>query len=160
MRGSAYADSIVAGFQDPENSFMHAMTSESIPNKAEACRLANQFIKENLDKFHDLLSGPPAANPSGRRGDTNLRNTPSGPYFALGMAMHTVMDSTSPSHTGFQYWDNSQVSRHGPDSLGMFSRKHTEEGLSALLSNPSLMNHTLDLMSRALGGNLLECSCQ
>jgi hypothetical protein len=26
-------------------------------------------------------------------------------YFALGMALHPIMDSTSPSHSGFQGWE-------------------------------------------------------
>ncbi|MDD5206765.1 MAG: hypothetical protein PHS17_15175 [Desulfobacterales bacterium] len=62
-------------------------------------------------------------------------------YFALGMALHPVMDSTSPTHEGFQWWDNLM------DMPGYYSAYHwmTEQWyLDAEISR------TVDLMTGTL----------
>ena len=33
-------------------------------------------------------------------------------YYYLGQAMHPVMDSTSPTHEGFQIWDGTGILEH------------------------------------------------
>ncbi|MCP3999675.1 MAG: hypothetical protein GY727_02060, partial [Gammaproteobacteria bacterium] len=96
MHGSAFADSWTGGFQGPDYSYMHAMSSETL-SKAEACKLANQFINQNLGAYNDLLSGAMPTNALTDNG-WNLPNTLHNPYFLLGVAMHIVMDSTSPAH--------------------------------------------------------------
>ncbi|HEB56769.1 MAG TPA: hypothetical protein ENI98_10815 [Gammaproteobacteria bacterium] len=159
MRGSAYADSFFSGFQGEDYSFMHAMTSDAIPSKAEACRLANQYINQNLGYYNDLLSGSMTLNIGGHRGK-NLRNTLYNPYFRLGMAMHTVMDNTSPAHTGFQAWDSSQIGRHGDNIPLTPFGSQTEEDLNALLSRPDLIGQIVNNMSNAASnGQGLDCSC-
>lgn len=75
------------------------------------------------------------------------------------MAMHTIMDNTSPAHQGFQYWASGDAARHGPERFLGFERKHTLEGLPQLLANPGLIEETLDAMGRALQGGGLDCSC-
>ena len=52
--GSAFADSIMQGFQGPDKSFMHAMTSEALPGELLACLLANAYIQGKLDKYKNL----------------------------------------------------------------------------------------------------------
>ncbi len=159
MRGSAYADSFFAGFQGQNYSYMHAMTSKAIPSKKEACKLANQFIKKNMDNFYKLLSNPLPMENVGFRGG-NIPNTLDNPYYLLGMAMHTVMDNKSPAHAGFQPWDNSQVGRHGDDIPLTPFGSHTEEDLQSLISRPDLITQTLDDMSNLLiNGQLINCSC-
>ena len=142
MRGSRYADSLP--FQDDDHSYMHAMSSDSL-SRGEACGRANQFIQDGL------------FNPRHRPGRSNRNRN--GTYFNRGMGMHTVMDSTSPAHQGFQHWSNDQIPRHGPDSFMGIDRNHTEEGLTALLDNPGLIEQTLNLMDDAMNGAGLNCGC-
>ena len=54
----------------------------------EAKKLMDDYIKEHMKKYQEYLK-------QGKNEDA---------YFELGMALHPVMDSTSPTHTGFQVW--------------------------------------------------------
>jgi hypothetical protein len=135
--GSAYADSILAGNQADHLSYMHAMTSNDIPNKREACELMNAFVKKNMEAY--------------RKGVSNA-------YFRLGVAMHAVMDSTAPPHRGFKYWEKSQTRYHGPDKF-IINRPKTQEGLKALIANPALVRETIELMNKVMSGEYIDCRC-
>jgi hypothetical protein len=63
----------------------------------EASRLMNEFVHQKVNEYKTLLS----------QGKTEEA------YFRLGEAMHPLMDSTSPSHEGFQVWNEI----NGPRSL-------------------------------------------
>ncbi len=89
QRGSRLADSLQ--YQDTEHSYMHAMRDASItPNQtaAQAEILMNNYIRGKVNDYKTLM----------KKGDTKAA------YEALGMAMHPLMDATSPAHEGFQGW--------------------------------------------------------
>jgi RHS repeat-associated protein len=85
MRGSRNADA--SKYQDQAHSYMHSMRAEG-QSSQEAERLMNDYIKQKVGEYKTLLS----------QGKTDAA------YEALGMAMHPIMDSTSPVHEGFQEW--------------------------------------------------------
>jgi RHS repeat-associated protein len=85
-RGSEYADS--SRFQSPEYSYMHAMRGKG-QSAEDACKKMQDYINAHMEMYIALLAS----------GQSEAA------YFALGMALHPVMDSTSPSHSGFQKWD-------------------------------------------------------
>jgi RHS repeat-associated protein len=85
MRGSAHADS--AQYQDTSHSYMHAMRAPGqSPQDSE--KMMNEFIKQKVSEYKRLMS----------------KGKPDKAYEALGMAMHPLMDATSPSHESFQEW--------------------------------------------------------
>ncbi|MCL5022340.1 MAG: hypothetical protein M1497_03050 [Nitrospirae bacterium] len=85
QRGSAEADS--PKYQDPSHSYMHAMRA---PNQDadEAAGRTVTFIMEKVAEYKSLMA-------AGQEDKA---------YEALGMAMHPLMDATSPSHEGIQEW--------------------------------------------------------
>ncbi len=85
MRGSKRADS--NPYQNPSHSYMHAMRAADQSHQ-DAERMMNNFIKQKVGEYKTLLS----------QGTTDKA------YESLGMAMHPLMDATSPSHEGFQEW--------------------------------------------------------
>jgi RHS repeat-associated protein len=82
--GSQYADT----FQDPQYAYMHAMRSSG-QSVNEAKRAMEKFIEKHLDNYR-------CKKQKGNYYDA---------FFQLGMALHPVMDSTSPPHRGFQVWN-------------------------------------------------------
>jgi hypothetical protein len=95
VSGSAFADSPL--FQGPGSAYMHAMSS-TLLSKSEAKKRYCAYIKKYMNAYN-------------RFKNDGLNRAFA--YQALGMAMHAVMDSTSPSHSGFQTWTFSEVPRHG-----------------------------------------------
>jgi RHS repeat-associated protein len=85
MRGSRNTDA--QKYQDSAHSYMHAMRAEG-QSSQEAEKLMNNFIRQKVNEYKTLLS----------QGKTD------GAYEALGMAMHPIMDSTSPVHEEFKEW--------------------------------------------------------
>ncbi|MBI1811917.1 MAG: hypothetical protein HYR78_08340, partial [Nitrospirae bacterium] len=85
QRGSVEADS--SKYQDSAHSYMHAMRA---PNQSaeEAAGRTVTFIMEKVAEYKSLMA-------AGQEGKA---------YEALGMAMHPLMDATSPSHEGYQEW--------------------------------------------------------
>ena len=83
-RGSAYADSFK--FQTPEYAYMHAMRSYYDQPISEAQKRTEEFIELFLKMYKCEI------------GRGNLEDA----FFFLGMALHPVMDSNSPSHKGYQ----------------------------------------------------------
>ena len=83
-KGSAFADT----HQDKKFNHMHAMSQ-----KGESAESANSkmqdYINEHMNNY------------------TTLKETGQfeKAYFELGMALHPIMDSTSPFHEGFQVWE-------------------------------------------------------
>ena len=76
---SAYVDK----GQSREGSYKHAMRSPG-QSAEEAKQLMNEFMDKKLNEFMT------------KDGDEALS--------AIGEALHTIMDSTSPVHEGFQVW--------------------------------------------------------
>jgi RHS repeat-associated protein len=80
---SAYVDTD----QSMAKSYMHAM-SAPWQTPADAEKQMGKFLSEMKTQYRNFMS-------KGKKYEA---------YFALGMAMHALMDSTSPSHAGFQQW--------------------------------------------------------
>ena len=75
-------------------------------------------------------------------------------YYALGQALHPIMDSTSPAHVGWQPWGNpllppwwGEWGTHGDSA-------NTLEGIGNLTR--ALMQQTIDRIQHTLKG---ECGC-
>jgi len=66
---------------------MHAVRAPG-QTVEEAERLMNNFIRQEVAEYKRLMA----------EGKTDEA------YFALGMAMHPLMDATSPAHEGMQEW--------------------------------------------------------
>jgi hypothetical protein len=125
--GSAYADTF--RFQGDDHSFMHAMSSNTL-TKAQA----NQKM---CDYVNDYM---------GRARDAKAKNQ-AHYWFYLGMALHAVMDSTSPAHEGFQKWNGIRAdgARHGPWRSSL-------ENLS-VAKQPGHTQRTVEAMRNAMKGN-------
>lgn len=153
MAGSKEADAMFRhwqfwGNQGDDYSYMHALTSSTIPDKNDACLKTKKFIEEKMKEF-DYWS---------RKGGWADYKA----YHALGMALHPVMDSTSPAHTGYQSfspYSQNDVSKHGPDSVLRIARPNSLEGLSDLLRDPGRMNDTIKLMKKIAEGGEWQCGC-
>jgi RHS repeat-associated protein len=131
--GSAYADKFE--FQGADSAHMHAMTSDSMDAKTSQKKMC-EFIKNKMSDAKDAES----------KGSGNY-------WFLLGMALHPVMDSTSPAHEGFQKWHGivADGNKHG-DSPG------TLEGISTA-KKPANKQRTVDKMKAVLSGDLTSCGC-
>ena len=79
--------------------------------------------------------------------DPRLRD---GAYFNLGMALHAVMDSTSPTHRGFQYWSFSAAPRHGP-----FWTSHETDDIAKKYLAETWMRINYAITN----GQSIECGC-
>jgi RHS repeat-associated protein len=136
MAGSDSVDSILNQFGD--TNYMHAMRGKN-ETPEDARRKACDFVNMHMQQYQRLMK---------------LSNVASvfrvEAYEQLGMALHPIMDSTSPMHEGRQAWDpwNDWV-WHG-DAHG------SPEGLDALTAQK--MRQTQDLIKRAMNGN--TCFCQ
>jgi hypothetical protein len=69
-------------------------------------------------------------------------------YYELGEAMHTVMDSTSPAHVGFQPWSFLHPAGHGNLPGSIEDLDHLTEALK---------QQTVARMHNVLNG--ASCSC-
>ena len=148
--GSAWADSLAN--QVPSKSYMHAMRSGAEQPIAEAADLMANFIQRNYEQAIDLKT-------AGIESSNSTSNDPLAQYttdhnlilnmddylnycYQRGVALHPVMDSTSPAHADFAIWsltDLSGILKHGnfPESI---------EDETALIANPDLMVKTTGLM--------------
>lgn len=124
-------------YQDAAHSYMHAMSSSAL-SKEQALNLYCKFVQDNVQYYEQNHN---SSNPYVRRAA----------YELLGEALHSVMDSTSPAHRGFQRWDSSQIPRHG----GFFPS--SEEKLS---DAPPYFPETLNKMQFVLVfGSAPDCGC-
>jgi len=114
MRGSAYADGMFNGNQDAAQSYMHMMTAEGL-SRAESLAKFREYMKERMGKYNSYTCN---AKRWEAKGDgVRASNAYHQAAFQLGMAMHPIMDSTSPAHTNLRYWDafaDWQWADHGP----------------------------------------------
>lgn len=122
------------------NAYQHAMRAPG-QSKADAQQKMCEFVNSNLKYYRDF-----AGLPDIRDQIIAYRN--------LGRALHPIMDSTSPAHSGFQQWDPvdhplESFLDHG-DGLGSI------EGLSAL--TPDLLAETISRMQAAMSGSGM-CGC-
>lgn len=96
-RGHEWADS--ARHQTSDFTFMHAMRNQN-QSVTQACLETNRFIKNFAREALALKS----------RGKMNEA------LFFFAIALHTIQDSTSPSHSGFQEWTGhetaGQIAKH------------------------------------------------
>ena len=128
MAGSQAADDWLTLFM-PSFSPEHAMTPIG-GNKKKAKQEMCSHISNHMNQFRHYLN-----------------NDAQGlAYFHLGMALHTVMDSTSPLHQGMQRWP-SNITSHG--SRG--------EGLGEI--NPEIETQTLNLMGAVSSGDYSVLGC-
>ncbi len=134
-RGSRTTDNM--GYQSDCNSHMHAMSSDCL-SPAKAREKMCTFVKANLSGYNNLITSKDVASQTSA-------------YFLLGMALHPVMDSTSPVHRGFQHWHTSAAVDHGPSP-------YSKEGVDVARQTQYRME-TLDLMRRAMSGDLSLCGC-
>lgn len=74
--------------QTPEKSYLHAMYGKKL-NRTDAINDAIYFVKANMQRAKWF-------NEHGQR---------QAALWSFGLALHTVQDSTSPAHHGFQIWD-------------------------------------------------------
>ncbi len=111
--GSKYADSLK--FQFGDSAHMHAM-GNGVNSVREQSLKMNNFIAKKMNSYKRLLEKAEVASSkrAGRMKSPRARLTDKA-YHDLGMALHAVMDSTSPAHKGFQVWSWSRetVYRHG-----------------------------------------------
>ena len=160
--GSVYADGgllpfgklAASPYQDPEYAHMHAMTSSKIPSKKKACEMANAFIKYRINRAEEFMkySKRFENKPELEHLQKHFRQKA---FFELGMAMHTVMDSKSPSHKGFQYWDG-DASGHGPE-IPPFDR--SDESYFDVRFNKQKRDDVTRFMNDVYwGGTGIDCS--
>ena len=90
-----YADS--DQFQTTDNAFRHAMRAEG-QTVQDADALANSFVRKQFDR---AWSAP-------TREDALLE---------FGLALHTLQDSTSPTHSGFQEWTDHETNKQKIDHV-------------------------------------------
>jgi len=130
--GSDYADS--AKFQLPGSEHMHAMAASG-STVAEAKERACRYFKKMMSTYKLNLQ-------NGRMRDA---------YFALGMALHPVMDSTSPVHA-WKTFNLFTDSNHHGDMPG------TSENLSAA-QRPVNEQRTIEAMMKSMENNPDFCKC-
>jgi RHS repeat-associated protein len=117
-------------YQDPAHAYMHAMRAGAVKREErdqtpeEAQRLMFGFMVQKYGEYRSLLS-------AGRNADA---------YFALGMAMHPIMDFTDPLHEGFQKWSGGYVEgyRHWkaePESIDPSTERWTIYLMNQTLAN-------------------------
>jgi len=121
QRGSRDTDT--RQYQDTAHSYMHAMTAAGqSPQDAE--RMMNNFITLKVSEYKSLMS----------QGKTDAA------YESLGMAMHPIMDSTSPAHEGFQTWNSPYT--HPIDAL----EHKAQETVEKFNSEPQYLQKSIDLL--------------
>jgi RHS repeat-associated protein len=132
IEGSARVDAVFNQLPYIGNDYEHAMRArgQSVADaKAKACR----FIRSHMAEYRKYSS----------YSQTIYKRRA---YVHLGMALHTIMDSTSPEHEGYQEWHMSNAKRHGD----------FKESRENWISDVDL-KRTLELIDRALAGD--ECAC-
>ena len=133
--GSLYTDRWA--FQDGTHSYMHAMSSQALPKSAAQAKWC-EFVQSKIAAFKRQRQSK----------DPRMQQIA---YFNLGMALHAAMDSTSPSHRGFQHWHNSTFNDHG-DFPG---------SMETVTVARFFKSETDALMIQVMAGQLPEfCSCQ
>jgi hypothetical protein len=130
--GSDWVDYL---YQFSGDSFMHSMRA---PNEsvADAQGKACAYIQHEMQLFNELKDSPGLETAG---------------YAALGRALHTITDSTSPVHEGWQPWQlfSSDWQWHGNSAASL-------ETLADL--TPALLSRSVDLVHQAMNGNVCGCA--
>ncbi len=129
--GSASADVIFR--QTCGSSGIHAMSCPPFLDVEAAKEQMQAFIQVNMESFRKQYC----------RG-----NLSDAGYF-LGLALHSIMDSTSPSHRGFQKWSFSEIQKHGDFS----------ESLENIKVAPAYRDETVKLMKELFDPSTFKCDC-
>jgi hypothetical protein len=124
-----------------DSAYMHAMVAVG-ENPEDARKKACKFIQGNLALYGALKNSPISKN--------QLLA-----YYALGKALHPIMDSTSPEHRGWQQWDPHISDLWHTDSQPWHHGNHSPEDLAHL--TPELKRQTVEkMLSTVTSGN---CDC-
>jgi RHS repeat-associated protein len=128
--------------QGPSNAYQHAMTAPG-QSVADAQAKMCAFVASHLATYESLQG---SSSPSAQYDA----------YYALGQALHPIMDSTSPAHAGWQVWYNpawpgnwGEIPNHGDGSDSLENLAH--------LTIP-LLQETVTRMQQAINGGG-QCSC-
>jgi len=148
--GSRYADSW--NYQDPSFAYMHAMSTDTYGPEVAAI-LMDAFVSNEMAAYCKFKNG--GGNVSvkiGGRLNTIKSSQQSNPFFRLGMAMHPVMDSTSPLHRGFQYWG---------EHTGFSALMHGGTSFESLrvAMQQGYTNETVGKMLEQLNSSASGCGC-
>ncbi len=128
MRGSKEADTMK--YQDSAHSYMHAMRAQN-QSAEESAGLTVTFVMEKVAEYKSLMA-------AGQEGKA---------YEALGMALHPLIDSTSPSHEGTQEWRSPWI--HPIDALEHIKKESVEK----FDANPSYLQKSVDLLRNFYDAN-------
>lgn len=98
---SAQQDSVLLGGQSNSSAYMHAMSSPG-QTAADAAQQFSDFVSENEAAAQKIqmqfwLDEPASSSFDGELSDKALA--------AFGLALHAMIDSTSPAHSWFQTWN-------------------------------------------------------
>ncbi|OJY97062.1 MAG: hypothetical protein BGP25_12190 [Lysobacterales bacterium 63-13] len=88
-------------YQDAAHAYMHAMNGDKAMSTDKACAKSNDFIKSQYEEAWELDS-------QGKHREA---------LFQFGIALHTIQDSMSPAHSGFQLWTGEETKREIFDHL-------------------------------------------
>lgn len=119
QRGSIEADTMK--YQDASHNYVHAMRSPDQSAEA-AAGLTVTFIAQKMAEYKRLMAVGQL----------------SAAYEALGMAMHPLMDATSPSHAGYQTWDSPYLHPIGAYNHG------NRENKDVFNANPDYSKRAVD----------------
>lgn len=146
--GSRLADSVWLGYQNPENSFIHAQSSAVLDPKT-SCEKLNQFVKRYTDLHKLKIQQASNFRARGQQAWADMYERDA--FNTLGFALHPVMDLTPPPHEGFQFWRLRDFYKHGD----FWS---SQEDLSHLLRHPETVQKTINLMHRTMRtGTVCDC---
>ena len=138
-QGSLSVDSL--DNQGPSGAYQHAMRApgETI---ADAQEKMCKFVSDNMAGYNG--------------GNQRNIKDPILAYRALGRALHPIMDSTSPAHSGWQIWYNPVL--HPSETIAHGDAHGSIEGVDAL--TPALLQETLNRMRSVMaGGDGGMCGC-
>lgn len=148
--GSEWVDSLPN--QIPSKSYLHAMRGSESESITTARQMMADFIQGNYEMALQLVKASTQAtnasssDPLAQYTNDGLLITDMNAYlkscYNRGMALHPVMDTTSPAHAGFAIWsltDLAAVFHHGdlPGSI---------ENEQALFASPDVFTKTSGLM--------------
>ena len=153
QRGSEWVDRV--SNQVPSKSYLHAMRSSEKQSIEEAKNLMSEFVATHYEMALRLkeASVEETANASEASNDVFTQFTHDGHRildmpkylehcYERGIALHPVMDSTSPAHADFAIWSITDIEGmlHHGDFL------HTQEDDLHLAANKSILGKSIQLM--------------
>ena len=140
--GSAAADSIAN--QDGSHAYIHSMTSNTL-SRAQSETLMLAFIQQHMSEFKKwYCRSKKEKNAYWAVGQRSFA------FRKLGMALHPIMDSTSPVHRGFQKWHSSDLFIHGPFPTS----------LEDVNTAPQYRDETVNLMRSYFSPGSVDCGCE